>query len=106
MATQNTTMNHDPKAQAEKLKALDKINSAETPPFLFTRIQQGVVNLRNQSFSKKTALSFAISFVLLIAINFIFIEQLIKKNNQPKEIETVANAMQLSTNNYLYHEQD
>ena len=86
-----------------KLEALKKIKQVEAPPFLLTRIKQQIRNLENAPAPVKWRWAFAVSAVVIIALNLsvFFSSNITTKSNG---IETVVSTMQLSNTNALYNE--
>lgn len=83
------------------LDYLDKIKNVEAPPFLFTRIQAKIENLKNNRLGKKTAWALGLSFLILICLN---IGLIIKTQENAKDSSQYALSINLKTNNNLYNE--
>ena len=86
-----------------KLDALKKIKQVEAPPFLLTRIKQQIQNLQNAAAPVKWRWAFAVSAVVIIALNLsvFFSSNITTKSNG---IETVVSSLQLTNTNALYNE--
>lgn len=84
--------------QLDKLKQIRKVDS---PPFLYTRIRAGIEALGAAPAPLKWKLAFAGTAILLIALNA---GMLFRPGQAANKIEQVANAMQLSGSNELYHD--
>lgn len=85
----------------QELDKLKQIRRIDPPPFLFTRIQAGIDTLNNAPAPMKWKLAFAGAAVLLIVLNAGI---LFRSGQSSGQIQQVANAMQLSGSNELYHE--
>lgn len=84
--------------QLDKLKQIRKVDS---PPFLFTRIRAGIEAAAAVSAPMKWKLAFAGTAILLMALNA---GMLFRSGEPESKIEQLANAMQLSGSNELYHD--
>jgi hypothetical protein len=81
------------------LDNLEKIQRVETPPFLFTRIQQKIEQSKKERMPKSVALTVSFSVALLLAINAIV---LVNYNSKANTTEIFAKSMHLNSNNSLY----
>ena len=90
-----------------KLDILKQIKQVDAPPFLLTRIRQQIENLGNVEAPVKWKWAFAVSSVLILALN---ISILLKSNDKTEAtsksggIENVFKSMNLTTTNQLYNE--
>lgn len=78
------------------LDNLGKIQRVETPPFLFTRIQQKIEQSKKERLPKSVALTVNFSVALLLAINAIV---LVNYNSKVNTTESFAKSMNLTYNN-------
>jgi hypothetical protein len=78
---------------------LERIQRVETPPFLFTRIQERVKQIEKDSMPKYVSLAINVSFLLLLTINVIVLVNYPSKQNVN---ENLAKSMNLISNNSLY----
>lgn len=78
---------------------LDRIKRVETPPFLFTRIQQRIENLNTNTLTKKTSWALGISFSIIICLN---IGLIINNQNNSQSIKKYAKVLNLTPDNNLY----
>jgi hypothetical protein len=78
------------------LDNLGKIQRVETPPFLFTRIQQKIEQSKKERMPKSVALTVNFSVALLLAINAIV---LVNYNSKVNTTESFAKSMNLTYNN-------
>jgi hypothetical protein len=89
----------------KKLDALNQLKEVDAPPFLYTRIQQQIQNLQHMEAPVKWKWTFALTAIMILFINIAILLRTaapaIKKNTG---VESVVNAMGLSTTNDLYHE--
>ena len=85
----------------QELDKLKQIRRVEPPPFLFTRIRAGIDALANAPAPLRWKLAFAGLALVLIALNAGILMRSGESSNQMQE---VANAMQLSGSNELYHD--
>jgi hypothetical protein len=86
-----------------KLDKLKNIRRVDVPPFLFTRIKERIDSMSDAQVSKQWKLAFALTALLIVALNTGIIFQSSgreKKNN----ITDVVSAMQLSPSNDFYHD--
>ena len=70
----------------EKLKNIQKV---EASPFLFTRIEQGIRNKKEQKLSAKTIWATVASLSLLILLNLAALK--FEKNNQTESYNSTIN---------------
>jgi len=81
------------------LEKLGKIQKVETPPFLFTKIQQKIELSKKEKMPKNISWALSISFALLLVINgFVFFNT----NSKTNTTENYASAIHLTSNNSLY----
>lgn len=86
----------------DQLELLTKIEKVEVPYFLYTRIQQKILNHKAQQIRPVLAWALGISFILIILLNlFILKDSLSSKNSSAQHIVT---SMHLLQNNSIYHE--
>jgi hypothetical protein len=78
---------------------LHKLKRVETPPFLFTRIQQKIEESRVGMMPKKFVWAVGLSFVLVLALN---IGMILSTNHQPNSLEQFAQSLDLVNDNTLY----
>ncbi|EOR95867.1 hypothetical protein ADIARSV_0929 [Arcticibacter svalbardensis MN12-7] len=89
----------------ERLNSLKNIQEVDVPPFLFTRIQQGIKDKKKKSVPMPWRWAFAASGLLILALNLsVFYNQVITKERT--NISTLASAMQMTNSNDLYNEQN
>ena len=81
------------------LDNLRKIQKVETPPFLFTRIQQKIEQSKKERMPKHIALAVGLTAVLLLAVNAMV---LVNYNSKANTTESLAKSMHLTSNNSLY----
>jgi hypothetical protein len=86
-----------------RLNKLSEINQVDAPPFLYTKIEQRIINLQE----KKINPVFKFAFTGLIA--FILITNVLVLNNyyaskKSNNLEVVVQNMQLQNNNTFYNE--
>jgi hypothetical protein len=81
------------------LDNLGKIQRVETPPFLFTRIQQKIEQSKKERMPMSVALTVSFSVALLLAINAIV---LVNYNSKANTTESFAKSMHLTSNNSIY----
>ena len=82
----------------DPLDILDKIEKAEAPPFLFTRIMQGIEQ-RRERINPRTALAMALCVLILFIINIRIISG---TSNSTSPAQSISQSMHLDTSNYLY----
>ena len=81
------------------LDNLKKIEKVDTPPFLFTRIQQKIEQSKKERMPKHIALAVGLTVALLLAINAMV---LVNYNSKTNDTENFAKSMHLTSNNSLY----
>ena len=81
------------------LDNLGKIQRVETPPFLFTRIQQKIEQSKKERMPMSVALTVSFSVALFLAINAIV---LVNYNSKANTTESFAKSMHLTSNNSIY----
>lgn len=86
----------------EKLNKLGNINEVNTPPFMFTRIQQKINELKPKEAPSYLKWSFALTAIVIIALNITAIKN--QKTDSKSSLEKVASEMQLKNNNNFYNE--
>jgi len=88
----------------KKLELLEKIERAEVPPFLFTRIKERVAAKSIQA-PVTWKLAFTLTAFLVLAFNAYYLFRTDGKSTSRKEgLEEVISSMHLSSSNELYHE--
>ena len=83
------------------LKKKKKIEQVETPPFLFTRIQQKISAKHSLNFSKKVVWAYGFAFLFILTVNIFVI--FTKINEKTNEVN-IAQVMNLVPNNSIYNE--
>ena len=83
------------------LGELKKIEQVETPPFLFTRIQQKITAKSSLDFSKKVVWAYGFVFLIILTVNIFVI--FTKINEKTNEVN-IAQVMNLVPNNSIYNE--
>ena len=83
------------------LGELKKIEQVETPPFLFTRIQQKITAKPSLNFSKKVVWAYGFAFLIILTVNIFVI--FTKINEKTNEVN-IAQVMNLVPNNSIYNE--
>ncbi len=81
------------------LDLLGQIHKVDAPPFLFTRIKQRIENTCTSRFSLKLTWSIGLSFILVLALNFMVIN---KRIHQIRSDNTLVNTFNLMPDNSLY----
>jgi hypothetical protein len=81
---------------------LEQIQKVEAPPFLLTRIMAKIEQYPSLSISKKEAMAWLISCIVLIAINLSIVFYTDKKENDTRQLAPIAEIMDMNTNNNLY----
>lgn len=93
-----------------KLNDLKKIKQVDTPPFLFTRIKQQIQNLDNVKAPVKWKWAFALSTLIILALNISILFKTDDSKSQTttfenkSSVENVVSSMNLFTTNNLYNE--
>lgn len=87
-----------------KLDLLKQIKDVDAPPFLLTRIRQQIQNLENVEAPVKWKWAFAISAVLILALNVSILFKSTDTQTAKPGIENVVKALNLSSANNLYNE--
>lgn len=82
-----------------QLDALNHIQKVEVSPFLWTRIHQKIKNAETPVYSKTVSWSLGLTFVLLLILN---VSLLLKQNRTDGAVRSVAQSMNLLTDNDLY----
>ncbi|MBK0382334.1 hypothetical protein I5M32_05110 [Pedobacter sp. SD-b] len=88
----------------ERLNKLSNINKVDSPPFMFTRIQQKINEVLPQEAPLYFKWSFVLTAVIILALNIVAIKN--QKANGNSSLEKVATEMQLKNNNDFYNEQN
>ena len=86
----------------EYLNVLQNIQKAETPLFLFTRIEEQIKNKLSNRVSPKTARALFLSFLFLLIINFFVIIHTINKSDDFDKEKNLVQSLQLLPDNNLY----
>lgn len=90
-----------------KLDLLKQIKAVDAPPFLLTRIRQQIDNLNNVEAPVKWKWAFAVSAVLISALNISILFTSNDKTvvtDKAAGIESVVSSMNLTNTNQLYNE--
>ena len=86
----------------QQLAALTHIEKVETPPYVFAQIKQRINNQKIQV-TMQWKFTFAAAALIIVTLNVMaFIH--ISTAKEAKEIQQMAEVMQLSTTNNLYNE--
>lgn len=85
----------------KKLEALKKIRQIDAPDFLYTRIEARLSEGAG-TVSSKWKLATVAGFAVIVLMNILVIMQAAKPGRA--NIESVVNAMNLTTQNHLYDE--
>ena len=89
----------------DKLNKLKTIRQVEAPPFLYTRIRQKISSLETGRAPLRWKIAFAAVMVMVLFLNISVLMSSVAAKKTPG-IEGVVNALQLSSSNDLYHEQE
>ena len=81
-----------------KLDILEKIKAVDTPPFLFTRIQNKIQQHIADRISGKQAIAYACGLVVIIVLNILAFQA---KRNSENDNDLISK-MDLSPSNQLY----
>lgn len=81
----------------DQLNILDKIETVDTPPFLFTRIQAKIQEQLSEKLTAKQAIAYLTGLAFIIALNVI----VLRSADQPVESDLVSE-MNLAPANQLY----
>ena len=81
------------------LEELSKIRQVETPPFLFTRIEEKIAQTKMEKISPLASFGISAAFVLVLLVNAFV---LINNDDQKSQTETYVESMNLLNNNTLY----
>ncbi len=81
------------------LNVLSTIKAVETPPFLFTRIQQRIENINQNNVSKKIGYSLITSFCVLLLFNIFVINEYTFSTAKEKKL-TQTFGLNLTNNLY------
>ncbi|MFZ4621342.1 MAG: hypothetical protein ACOYNS_12350 [Bacteroidota bacterium] len=90
-----TTMNID-----TELNKLQTIRPVDTPPFLYTRIEQRIAS--RTLASRKLRFAVFSSLLALAIINMVVISSFFEKKNGSSGIQNLASEMNLASSNDLY----
>jgi hypothetical protein len=85
-------------------QSLTRIKKVEAPPFLFTRIEQRVKNLRPDKISLRWVLGGSLSFCLLLYFNITLINLNLNNEVSTNDLELVLDDMNMNASNQLYYE--
>jgi hypothetical protein len=86
-----------------KLDKLKRIDKAEVPPFLFTRIKQSIDSMNEAPVSMKWKFAFVTSAIIMLALNIGIINKTSNKT-ETKSIEQIVTSLQLSSENEFYND--
>lgn len=81
----------------DQLNILDKIETVDTPPFLFTRIQAKIQEQLSEKLTAKQAIAYLTGLAFIIALNVV----VLRSADQPVESDLVSE-MNLAPANQLY----
>lgn len=81
----------------DQLNILDKIETVDTPPFLFTRIQAKIQEQLSEKLTAKQAIAYLTGLAFIIALNVV----VLRSADQPAESDLVSE-MNLAPANQLY----
>lgn len=81
------------------LSSLQAVEKVEVSPFLFSRIEQKIQTLQENTVSKKMAWTMVTSVSLIVIFNLFIITQ---SSWVPKENNNLLQSLQIQNNNSLY----
>lgn len=81
------------------LDPLQSVEKVEVSPFLFSRIEQKIQTLRENTISKKMVWTMVTSVSLIVIFNLFVITQ---SSWVPKENDNLLQSLQIQNNNSLY----
>ena len=81
------------------LTYLEKIKRVDTPPFLFTRIQQKINYAQNTIVPKKIVWTISLAFIVILMLN---VSIIVSQQTPSNTLESYAQSINLISNNNLY----
>lgn len=87
-----------------KLNVLKGIKEVDAPPFLLTRIRQGIQSLQYAPAPVKWKWAFAGTAIIILALNLSIVFKTTDPQSTEPGIENVVKSMNLSSANNLYNE--
>lgn len=88
-----------------EVEILKNIKRQETPPFLFTRIEERINSLENEYVSLHSIFRFGALALVILAINIAVINQKLNTENKMAQNETdLVEVLELNTSNQLYYD--
>ncbi len=81
------------------LKPLENIETVETSPYLYTRIQQKITQVATMQMPIKVIWALGFTFSIIVLLNVLVI---INKSKETSSEYNLANQMNLLPNNHLY----
>ncbi len=78
---------------------LSKVRKTEAPPFLYTRIEQRLANLSNNTMPKNVVWALSVAFAILLFTNIYVLKTY---STDPYKTESLAESIYLLDNNMLY----
>ena len=90
--------------QQLNLEQLRKVRKLEAPPFLLTRINAKIMARQAEQLPTSWKWAGVSAFGLMLCLNLIGLKMSQSTARSPIAIETLANGLQMSNTNQLYHE--
>ena len=81
------------------LNHLEKIHRVETPPFLFPRIQQKIVEHKKEKMPKFIAVTVVLSFSMLLVVNIFVLTSYSEDTN---DMDSIVGYFNLTSSQSLY----
>ncbi len=88
------------------LDSINKMEAAEPPPFLFTRIEQKIQLNTKSSISRNWIIGVAVSYLLLILLNLVSIKKSSHFSGSPNQLERYSESIGLNTSNQIYSDSE
>ncbi len=87
------------------IQRLSKIRKVEAPPFLFTRIEQKINDLKVEKAPFRLVFALVTSFCVLLFLNIYLLNNSYHSNNQGDQaMQTFMEDMNMDYSNQLYYE--
>lgn len=88
----------------QPLERLKKVKKLEAPPFLLTRINAKIRAKQAEQLPQSWKWAGALAFVLMLFLNLFAVKTNRPSTGSPDGIEALADGLQMSNANQLYHE--
>jgi hypothetical protein len=86
----------------EAFELLKEIKKVDAPPFMLTRIKQGIANYQLTTVSNGWVVKMAMGMLIIVAMNIGIVLSQSSNSNEQNQSEVILEHMKMNTSNELY----